>query len=738
MTAKCYDIVFVADARFEGGSSTSLAAEIKAAARTGWRTGLLMVKGPIIGLPLPVHAAIRNCLERGLTDRIDPSQKVEARLLIVHHPSILLNPLQPRPSIEAGKVIVVLHHPVHDRGGSLQYDLAVVVRNCRSAFGGSVLLAPVSAVVRASLPRHLPKNSTLLPEDWHNTIDLADWPRRELRPVAFPARIGRHSRPHPQKWPDTLRQAKLCYPPDGDRYEILMLGGSEILDEHYGDIPDNWDLMPFSFDGIPTFLQSLDFYVYFHSDTWSEAFGRAILEALATGLVTILPEHFKSLFGDAALYTSPSRVKQLVDRYIADPDLYAVQSMRARRFVEEQHELSHCVARIQSLLQPTEINEREKIFTAPILPIRTVLFLSSNGIGMGHLTRQMAIADRLPADIKPVFATMSYAVKVAIDAGYQAHFFGHHRATDANVEDWRAVFAEELFDLVSHLKPAMIVYDATAVYEAVTDVMALFPEVFTIWVRRPMWRENHKIFLEQEHHFDTVIEPLELAGEFDHGPTKACQTRTYLVPPVLQVAPEQRIESSLARDKLQLPHDKVIVALQLGSGSNFEMQSVRSAVIEAVLAHSDTVVVEFQSSVRPAHKSIEPSDPRHFVRECFPIFRYSLAFDVAVSTAGYNTFHESIAGAIPTLFVPNEAPEMDLQYNRARWAELNGYGWVMRRDIDLPHCRKLISLLLDPWEREHVKARCKAMSFTNGADEIAAYVVDHARLVRSDRMPFCS
>ena len=131
------DIVFVADARFEGGSSTALAAEMAAAARAGYDSGLLMVKGPIIGLPLPVHAAIRRHLDTGTTTRLDQLQKVETRLLLLHHPGILMNPLQPRPLIEAEQVVVVLHHPAVDHAGTVQYDIPSVVRNAVAALRGA-------------------------------------------------------------------------------------------------------------------------------------------------------------------------------------------------------------------------------------------------------------------------------------------------------------------------------------------------------------------------------------------------------------------------------------------------------------------------------------------------------------------------------------------------------------------------------------------------------------------------
>ena len=72
---------------------------------------------------------------------------------------------------------------------------------------------------------------------------------------------------------------------------------------------------------------------------------------------------------------------------------------------------------------------------------------------MGHIAQQMAVAQRLPEGLKPVFATMSYAMKIVVDEGYHAHFLTYHRGIDAAPADWNDVLAEELFDLISHLRP---------------------------------------------------------------------------------------------------------------------------------------------------------------------------------------------------------------------------------------------------------------------------------------------
>ena len=80
--------------------------------------------------------------------------------------------------------------------------------------------------------------------------------------------------------------------------------------------------------------------------------------------------------------------------------------------------------------------------------------------------------------------------------------------------------------------------------------------------------------------FDAVIEPGELAEEFDHGPTKEARGKVLLVPPVLQLGPEERLGRAAARKFLDLPDGLTVVALQLGSGSNFDMRGVRNAILD--------------------------------------------------------------------------------------------------------------------------------------------------------------
>ncbi|MGX9148171.1 hypothetical protein [Mesorhizobium sp. 128a] len=321
---------------------------------------------------------------------------------------------------------------------------------------------------------------------------------------------------------------------------------------------------------------------------------------------------------------------------------------------------------------------------------------------------------------------MSYAAALASQGGHPTLFIPHHYALGTDPDDWNPQLELELELLIRYAPPAALVYDATAVYGGVIETMARHHDIYSVWLRRPMWSEMHRKFLALSHRFDAVIEPGELADEVDEGPTKEHQHQVHRVPPVLLLAPEERLKREQARRELALPEGAIVVALQLGSGTNFDMRPVREAAIAALLRRPEVVVLDLRSSVRPIGGAKIPTEPRHRVIDLFPAFRHSRAFDAAVCAPGYNTFHENILGGIPTLFVPNEAEGMDQQLSRARWSEQRGMALLLRRDDHLAGADPSIERLLDSTERQRMAERCNEIVWTNGADAIVRFIEEHA------------
>lgn len=348
-----------------------------------------------------------------------------------------------------------------------------------------------------------------------------------------------------------------------------------------------------------------------------------------------------------------------------------------------------------------------------------VLFASSNGIGLGHLARQMAVADRLAAGQRSVFLTMSYAAATLKQAGYLCLMTSHHRSNGLEVEAWNAALEQEYLMTIDELRPKAFVYDATAVFSGVVEMLYRVPKLTSIWIRRPMWRPVHAQFLQHSARFTLVVEPGELADELDDGPTKAVQSETMRVSPILHTDPGDRLTREAARQALGLPLDAVVICLQISNGGAYDLGGVRASVVERLLALDNVFVVELRSALVPAADSAD--NPRHLMLNLFPAFRYSAAWDAAVSAAGYNSFHENVLGAVPTLFVPNEGDEMDMQATRARWAKQQGCGLMIRRE-EAGELDAALERLLDAGERDAMRNRCRSIEWSNGAIALARHI----------------
>ena len=191
-----FDILFVADPRFSGGTSTALASEIAAAHKGGFRCGLLMVKGPLLRRAHPIHPELAAHIEAGRVVVVDPDEAVSAGLVLIHHPTLFQYLPPRRLRIAAGKVVLVVPHPEVDAAGVVQYDLSVVLANIRTVFGIAPVLAPVGVNVRRSLKPWTVGEHEITAEDWPHLIDLDQWPVRPGdRAVGDRIIVGRHSRP---------------------------------------------------------------------------------------------------------------------------------------------------------------------------------------------------------------------------------------------------------------------------------------------------------------------------------------------------------------------------------------------------------------------------------------------------------------------------------------------------------------------------------------------------------------
>ncbi|MBJ3777355.1 hypothetical protein [Acuticoccus mangrovi] len=738
------DLLFIADPRFPGGTSTALATEIAAARKLGIASALLPVKGPALVKGWPFHAEIRAALDAGETRLVEPGARIHARVAVIHHPSLFeLLPCTPL-RVEADVGVIVLHHPRFDAAGKVQYDLERVVANARTALGTELRLGPVGPLVRQQLPPDGVAGAPLLSRDWVNIIDVDDWPARGERPVAAPARIGRHSRPSLDKWPTTLETALLAYP-DDPAFEVSMLGADRFLADRYGHVPLHWRLRPFEAGVVKDYLTSLDFYVYYHADDWIEAFGRSILEAATVGLVVILPPHFEALFGPAAIYREADAVATTIAHFAARPAEYAKQSARARAHVAKTFG-PHTLRERLELLDPERIT-LSKAWPKPAFPLaaapspKRVVLMSSNGVGLGHLTRLLAVADRLPADVEPVFLTLSRAAGLVAQAGYMVEYRPFHRGLDCSITAWNANLAEDIVDVLSYYGAQAFVFDGNMPYAGVVEALETLSDRRSVWIRRGFWTDGHRSALAKAGAFDAVIEPGDIAGALDTGPTAGARAGVHLVNPIVRGDPDTCLPRAEARRQLGLAADGVHVLLSLGSRTNFEFGDAPGLLVDMLAAHDGVHIHDLRSPLatrvadeRPDGDGARADGARAdgaagavLPLERYPIFPFLHAFDFLVGTCGYNTFHECVLAGLPAIYVPNDAPEMDRQDLRARFGEIAGFARVVST-ADPYVARQAVADLMDAPTRRAMARRAAAFASANGAAEVARFVSEYANL----------
>ena len=646
--------------------------------------------------------------------------------------------------VESDQRVLVVHHPPFDGLGVPSFDLRRCAANAAEALEGDVTWAPIGPVVRNQLET-FENHPPLLAEDWYNILDTTQWHQPRAGFCAEHPVIGRHSRPDDLKWPDDRETILKVYP---DRPDVLVriLGGGPYLQELVGPYPKNWQVWSFNEIDPQRFLGMIDFFVYFHHSHWIEAFGRTILEAMASGCVLILPEPMKVLFGEGGLYTDPDDAVDLVQELYRDREAYRRQSelgleMVKERFGPQVHaqRLTRLIGKPAGSPGVTPFKPPAPVKTPPapadppaVVPEkrRRVLFMTSNGIGMGHLARMMAIARRCGERVEPIFLTMSQAISVVRKHGYFAEFLPFHRYLGVNHTDWNKHLREEINTFLAFHEPSVVVFDGNVPYSGLVDAIKDNPEPLYLWCRRAMWRPGHgDDIIKREKHFDGVIEPGELAHAADQGATVRHRGRTVNVPPIRFLDEDDMLSREAAVQELELDPDRPKALILLGAGNNIDVSHIRRIAIEHLVEKHDAEIVIGEWVI--AEQEEAPDDSYRRLRS-FPFSRYFKAFDLIISAAGYNSFHELAYAGVPVIFVPNETPGTDDQLARSQFAERRGLGMVVRLH-ELFRVSKAIDHLLDPKQQSLVAERALMQERENGAQQAARLIEEMAFSRRTDR-----
>lgn len=347
------DVLTVSDFRLPGGTTHSNAEEVQAQCRFGLSTELVQINGGLSAAARGLNPRIERLVRSGQVRFAPTPLPRNGTVAVVRHPATIKACRAQLGPVEVEHLVIVVNATPVDWVGKEHWRPEEVHEEAARAFGVEPWWAPISPTVRSAVEGRVPQDR-LRPADWDNIIDVDQWwvdrrdRDRDRRPV-----VGRHSRASVQKWPDQPSR-DLAYPRDG-RWDVRVLGWDKVVEDVLGPPPDSWTVHRFGSRDPRAFLAELDFFVYFHHPQLVEAFGRTILEAIASGLPAILPPHFEPIFGAAALYATPDTVGDVVQELWSDEHAYRTHVTLAQALVRHRFGYQAHGRRLGELLGPDRV-----------------------------------------------------------------------------------------------------------------------------------------------------------------------------------------------------------------------------------------------------------------------------------------------------------------------------------------------------------------------------------------------
>ncbi|MBA3910288.1 MAG: hypothetical protein C0524_10480 [Rhodobacter sp.] len=361
-------------------------------------------------------------------------------------------------------------------------------------------------------------------------------------------------------------------------------------------------------------------------------------------------------------------------------------------------------------------------------PESRVVFMPTNGVGLGHAQRCALVADKLAqGPVTPAFAAFPSCMRLIKSYGFDVMPLVPKSGLHAEP------FANDVVNTVrlDHLlgTAAAFVFDGGHVFTSVFRNILEW-RVPSVWIRRGLWQsgQDNSVALDREKAFDRVIVPLEAFSElnedYSHG------AHIVRVGPIVQQIDLSQSERGAIRQGLAARYGRSfehLVVTMLGGGVAADRSAQTIAVAASLARRSDAlhlVVVWPTATIDPGLYSW----PNTRVVRTHHASVLAAAADLYISAVGYNSFHEAMYNRIPTIFVPQMAQYMDDQRSRAAAAVERDLARLVEPQ-DLLTLDRTIARMLDAGEAEAMRSRLHQIDLpASGAAAAAACIADLAKL----------
>ena len=299
----------------------------------------------------------------------------------------------------------------------------------------------------------------------------------------------------------------------------------------------------------------------------------------------------------------------------------------------------------------------------------SVLLITSNGWGLGHLIRQLAIAEALPEDVRTTILTLSGGAAVAARDNLEyAPSYSQPWITKA---DWHSGYLRDrILLLANEVKATHIVFDGVVPYLGLIDALNHL-DAKKIWMRRGLWRAStNPKPLRDSVWFDLVLEPGDLGDPLDNGPTSR-RTDSTKIGAITEANPTTAFSRAEAAAKLGIASERPTLLLNIGSSAIGDL----SPLAEVLAKYPEWQILSTKDELGRS-KGISP-DQVQTLTGIFPLHPYLNAVDLAVTSVGYNAAHEFVGMHVPAIYVAAPNVTDDQQARADAIANLKA-GWSVK------------------------------------------------------------
>ena len=295
----------------------------------------------------------------------------------------------------------------------------------------------------------------------------------------------------------------------------------------------------------------------------------------------------------------------------------------------------------------------------PNTPLR-VLCYAVNGLGLGHLTRMIAIARQLrrlcwalgePLEI--VILTSSEGDGLALVHDFPAFKIPSKNIVSGggfNAARYRKLGKQWIWNAINLFAPDILIVDTfpAGSFHELYDVLDLGSKnVFVCRAVRPEMA-NQPAFQSALRGYDKIILPEE-DGINDTPLPEHAREKAVGVPPILLRSVDETYERAEARAHLGIPKDTKALYVSTGGGGDKDAEALFEQLALAARALPE---IHFTFGAGMLYRGREFPAPnvswtrRPVLSECFR------AFDVAITAGGFNSVWELLHCGVGCLFLP--------------------------------------------------------------------------------------